>query len=93
MLGFDNFGSTSLVAFQTDPLINLVLAALIITGGLGFMVWFDLATQLSKKKTSASLPYQVGSLLDSWNFIYWNSFNPLDRVEQSGNDWKSQLPR
>ena len=48
--GFDNFGSTSLVAFQTDPLINLVLAALIITGGLGFMVWFDLATQLSKKK-------------------------------------------
>ena len=48
--GFDNFGSTSLIAFQTDPLINLVLAALIITGGLGFMVWFDLATQLSKKK-------------------------------------------
>ena len=48
--GFDNFGSTSLVAFQTDPLINLVLAALIITGGLGFMVWFDLATQLRKKK-------------------------------------------
>ena len=91
--GFDNFGSTSLVAFQTDPLINLVLAALIITGGLGFMVWFDLATQLSKKKTSASLPYQVGSLPDSWNFIYWNSFNPLDRVEQSGNDRKSQLPR
>jgi len=40
--GFDNFGSTSLVAFQTDPLIN--------SGGLGFMVWFDLATQLGKKK-------------------------------------------
>lgn len=48
--GFDNFGSTSLVAFQIDPLINLVIAALIITGGLGFMVWFDLATQLGKKK-------------------------------------------
>ncbi len=48
--GFDNFGSSSLVAFQTDPLINLVIAALIITGGLGFMVWFDLATQLGKKK-------------------------------------------
>lgn len=48
--GFDNFGSTSLLAFQTDPLINLVIAGLIITGGLGFMVWFDLATQLSKKK-------------------------------------------
>ena len=48
--GFDNFGSSSLVAFQTDPLINLVIAGLIITGGLGFMVWFDLATQFDKKK-------------------------------------------
>ncbi|EPR91646.1 potassium transporter Trk [Streptococcus mitis 17/34] len=48
--GFDNFGSSSLVAFQTDPMINLVIAGLIITGGLGFMVWFDLATQLGKKK-------------------------------------------
>lgn len=48
--GFDNFGSSSLVAFQTDPLINLVIAGLIITGGLGFMVWFDLATQFDKEK-------------------------------------------
>ena len=48
--GFDNFGSSSLVAFQTDSLINLVIASLIITGGLGFMVWFDLATQFDKKK-------------------------------------------
>ena len=48
--GFDNFGSSSLVAFQTDPLINLVISGLIITGGLGFMVWFDLATQFDKKK-------------------------------------------
>ena len=48
--GFDNFGSTSLIAFQTDPLVNLVIAGLIITGGLGFMVWFDLATHVGKKK-------------------------------------------
>lgn len=48
--GFDNFGSTSLIAFQTDPLVNLVIAGLIITGGLGFMVWFDLATHIGKKK-------------------------------------------
>lgn len=48
--GFDNFGSSSLVNYQTDPLINLVIAGLIITGGLGFMVWFDLATQLGKKQ-------------------------------------------
>ena len=48
--GFDNFGSSSLVNYQTDPLINLVIAGLIITGGLGFMVWFDLATRFDKKK-------------------------------------------
>ena len=48
--GFDNFGSTSLIAFQTDALVNLVIAGLIITGGLGFMVWFDLATHIGKKK-------------------------------------------
>ncbi|WP_346743654.1 potassium transporter TrkG [uncultured Streptococcus sp.] len=48
--GFDNFGSSSLVNYQTDSLINLVIAGLIITGGLGFMVWFDLSTQLGKKK-------------------------------------------
>ena len=48
--GFDNFGSTSLIAFQTDSLVNLVIAGLIITGGLGFMVWFDLATHIGKKK-------------------------------------------
>lgn len=42
--GFDNFGSNSMMSFQTDWLVNLTLAALIITGGLGFMVWFDLLT-------------------------------------------------
>lgn len=68
--GFDNLGSTSLVAFQTDPLINLVIASLIITGGLGFMVWFDLATQLGTKKkrrlrfhTKLVLSLTVGILL------------------------------
>ena len=80
--GFDNFGSTSLVAFQTDPLINLVIAALIITGGLGFMVWFDLATQLGKKKrrlrfhTKLVLLLTVGILFTgtvSTLLIEWNN--------------------
>ena len=43
--GFDNFGGDSMMSFQTDWLVNLTLSALIITGGLGFMVWFDLATK------------------------------------------------
>ena len=63
--GFDNFGSSSLVAFQTDPLINLVIAGLIITGGLGFMVWFDLATQFGQEeKTPSTFPHP--SWCSSW---------------------------
>lgn len=68
--GFDNFGSTSLSSFQTDPLINLVIAGLIITGGLGFMVWFDLASQVKKTQkrklrfhTKLVLGLTVGILL------------------------------
>ncbi len=41
--GFDVFGyGDSLVRFQSDAFINIVLIALIITGGLGFMVIADL---------------------------------------------------
>ena len=76
--GFDNFGSTSLLAFQTDPLINLVIAGLIITGGLGFMVWFDLATQFGKRKTPPAFPYQVSSLFNGRNFTLWNRIDSLN---------------
>lgn len=92
--GFDNFGSSSLVAFQTDPLINLVIAGLIITGGLGFMVWFDLATQFDKKKkTSSEVPHQIGALLDCRNLAVWDSIYPIYGVAQSWNHWKSQCSR
>ena len=45
--GFDLLGSptpfNSLVAFNNDPLVILVISALIIIGGLGFLVWDDLS--------------------------------------------------
>lgn len=47
--GFDNLGNTSLIAYADNPLINLTLAVLIIMGGLGFSVWFDLYQQLKKR--------------------------------------------
>ncbi|HEM6309773.1 TPA: TrkH family potassium uptake protein [Streptococcus suis] len=47
--GFDNFGATSIVQYADHPLINLTLASLIIMGGLGFSVWFDLQTQIGQK--------------------------------------------
>lgn len=45
--GFDLMGTvtgpyTSLESFSADPLVNLVIMALILLGGLGFFVWNDL---------------------------------------------------
>lgn len=41
--GFDNLGTTSLVAYVNDPLVSLTVAGLIIVGGLGFGVWFNIS--------------------------------------------------
>ena len=45
--GFDLMGSreafSSVTAYVTDPLVNLTFCALILIGGLGFVVWADLA--------------------------------------------------
>ena len=44
--GFDIFGSlspgSSLMEFQSDPVVLLTLSALIVIGGLGFLVWEEL---------------------------------------------------
>ncbi len=39
--GFDIIGPVSLVDYARDPLVSLVICALIIIGGLGFCVWGD----------------------------------------------------
>lgn len=47
--GFDIFGSlepgSSLMHFQSDPLVLLTLGALVVVGGLGFLVWEDVASK------------------------------------------------
>lgn len=40
--GFDNFGSSSLQNYATDPIVNFTIISLIIAGGLGFGVWQDI---------------------------------------------------
>ncbi len=45
--GLDIFGSTSMMVYVADPVMSLTVAALIVMGGLGFGVWFDLS-QASK---------------------------------------------
>ena len=46
--GFDLMGRfaefSSLTRYVSDPLVNLTICALIILGGLGFIVWNDIAT-------------------------------------------------
>ncbi|CAC9924705.1 potassium uptake protein, TrkH family [Aedoeadaptatus nemausensis] len=48
--GFDLFGD-SLVSFQDDYFVTLIIAALIILGGLGFIVYVDLLNYPKKRRT------------------------------------------
>lgn len=54
--GFDIFGvlepGTSLQLFQNDPVVLLTLGALVTIGGLGFLVWQDVAEKRSFQKLS-----------------------------------------
>lgn len=52
--GFDIFGSitpgASLMEFQSDPVVLLTLSALVVVGGLGFLVWEEIALKRSFRK-------------------------------------------
>ena len=55
--GFDNLGSNSLIHYATDPLLSLVISALIILGGIGFAVWFDVKNSISCYRHSLQNKY------------------------------------
>ena len=82
--GFDIFGcitpGVSLMEFQSDPVVLLTLGALVILGGLGFLVWQDLATNRSFRKCSVYtrlvLVTTAGLLLLGWVLtclLEWNN--------------------
>jgi len=54
--GFDIFGcitpGASLMEFQSDPIVLLTLGALVVVGGLGFLVWQEVWEKRSFKKCS-----------------------------------------
>ena len=54
--GFDIFGcitpGASLMEFQSDPVVLLTLGSLVVIGGLGFLVWQDVAENRSFHKCS-----------------------------------------
>lgn len=45
--GFDNLGTQSLQGFVDTPIVNTVIPLLIILGGIGFSVWFDVSQHFS----------------------------------------------
>lgn len=46
--GFDLLGNNSFIEYQTNPVLNYTLIALIILGGIGFGVWFDIVEKIKK---------------------------------------------
>lgn len=49
--GMDIMGDNSLCDYATNPIINGVTSALIILGGIGYIVWWDVARVAKKIKT------------------------------------------
>lgn len=55
--GFDIIGDSSLIPYVNDPLVCITIMSLIVLGGLGFAVWFDVRDKilpLIKRKISFS---------------------------------------
>ena len=82
--GFDIFGcitpGASLMEFQSDPIVLLTLGALITLGGLGFLVWEEIATLRSFRKfsvyTRLVLVTTLSLILSGWVMIClleWNN--------------------
>ena len=82
--GFDIFGcitpGASLMEFQSDPVVLLTLSALVILGGLGFLVWEELAHKRSFRKcsvyTKLVLVTTMALLLSGWVLtclLEWNN--------------------
>ena len=82
--GFDIFGcitpGASLMEFNSDPVVILTLGALVVVGGLGFLVWQEMIATRSWKKfsvyTKLVLLMTVSLLLFGWIFfciLEWNN--------------------
>ena len=93
--GFDIFGrlepGSSVLCFQSDPLVLFTLMALIVVGGLGFLVWEEI---LEKKRfrdfsvyTRLVLVATVSLILSAWVLtclLEWN--NPATLGQMSLGD-------
>ena len=82
--GFDIFGcitpGASLMEFQSDPVVLLTLGALVILGGLGFLVWQEIAEHRHFRHfsvyTKLVLLTSLGLILAGWVvtcLLEWNN--------------------
>ena len=86
--GFDIFGcitpGASLMEFRSDPVVLLTLGALVIVGGLGFLVWKDLAEHRAFHKCSVYtrlvLVTTLGLLVIGWAVICLLEWNNPDTL-------------
>ena len=93
--GFDIFGcitpGVSLMEFQSDPVVLLTLGALVVVGGLGFLVWQEIAQQRSFRKCSVYtrlvLVTTSSLLLAGWVLtclLEWNNPDTLGSMSPGG---------
>ena len=62
--GIEVLGPDSLVPYRNNPLVLIVTMILIITGGLGYVVWFDL---YSKTKAGMKQSYSAAQIRKSYS--------------------------
>lgn len=61
--GFDIVGTVSLSDYAQDFAINIVIIALVITGGVGFPVWIEFAELIrNRNRNKTSLKYKLSKL-------------------------------
>ncbi len=80
--GFDLMGKygqfSSLTSFRSDPVVNITIILLIVTGGIGFIVWDDILKHklnFRKYELHSKIVLSVTGLLI---FIGWISFYMLE---------------
>lgn len=89
--GFDVFGflepGASLMTFQDDPLVLLTLGALVVIGGLGFLVWEELAERKPLGRMSVYTRLVLSTtgalLLAGWGLtclLEWNNPDTLGNM-------------
>ena len=57
--GIDIIGTNSLGEYYSNPMVLIVAMALIVLGGLGYVVWFDLSSNIKKGFVRRFNPIQI----------------------------------